>query len=382
MTSDGFSWRTLKDKRDAYVARLNGIYARNLDKDGVELIRGVAKFTGNREVTVDDTKYVADHVCIATGGHPILLDVPGKEHMITSDGFFELTDLPKKVVVVGSGYIAVELAGILHGLGSEVTLVIRYDKVLRKFDSMLSDTITTELIDSGIKLITYSQLKSITKNPSGMDVVVESRNSPDSQTITGVSEVLCAVGRAPNTQTLQMEATGVKLDGKGFIEVDEFQNTSSAQVYALGDVCGRFELTPVAIAAGRKLAHRLFGGEPTSRLVYENVPTVVFSHPPMGTVGMSEREAIAKFGQEKVKIYQSQGVPMYYAMTTRKQKYVVKMVTVLPEEKVVGLHLYGLGSDEMLQGFGVAIKMGATKKDFDSCVAIHPTSSEEVVTLK
>lgn len=377
-----FNWATVKKSRDDYVKRLNGIYFNNLQKDNVEYIKGHATFTGPREVTVGDQKYTAKHILIATGTKPMVPPTPGAELGITSDGFFDLEDLPKKTVVIGSGYIAVELAGILRALGSDVTLVVRYDRILRSFDRMLSESLMAEMDAVGIKLVRFSKVGEVVKTGNGLTVkLVPHTDEGKAVEIEGVNTLLWAIGRNANMVNLGIEATKVELE-RGFIKVDEYQNTSIPNMYALGDIAGKKLLTPVAIAAGRKLAHRLFGNEPEAKLDYCNIPTVVFSHPPIGTVGMTEDEAVKQYGADKLKIYRASFTPMYHAVTTRKTKCSMKLITALPEEKVVGLHIIGLGCDEMLQGFGVAIRMGATKADFDNCVAIHPTSSEELVTLR
>lgn len=387
---NGFDWSHVKTKRDAYVKRLNGIYATNLDKSEVEHFDGHAKFDSNGICHVGDIQLQAEHTMIATGGFPIVPNIPGAEYGITSDGFFELETLPKKAVVVGAGYIAVELAGILKTLGSEVHQIIRTDKILRTFDSMLSETVTNEHeTNVGVKLHKFVDTThmSVTKsNETGL-LSVKANLKKDGTTkesieILDIDCLLWAVGRKPNTENLGLQELGINMNAKGEIVVDEFQNTSKANFYALGDVCGKALLTPVAIAAGRRLSHRLFNNEKDLKLDYSNIPTVVFSHPTIGTVGLTEREAREMYGDDKIKIYQSKFTNMYYAMSENKPKTAMKLVCLLPEEKVVGLHCIGMGCDEMLQGFSVAVKMGATKKDFDNTVAIHPTSSEEFVTMR
>ncbi|XP_056424825.1 glutathione reductase, mitochondrial [Hyla sarda] len=385
-----FTWKVIKDKRDAYVSRLNDIYQNNLNKAQIEIIRGHATFTSDPEPTleVNGRKYTAPHILVATGGKPTIpsdTEVPGASLGITSDGFFELEELPRRSVIVGAGYIAVEIAGILSALGSRAALLIRQDKVLRTFDSMISANCTEELENAGVDVWKNAEVKSVTKTSTGLDINVECSmpgHKPTVRTIQDVDCLLWAIGRDPNTEGLNLEKLGLELDEKGHIVVDEFQNTSRKGIYAVGDVCGRALLTPVAIAAGRRLAQRLFEGQEDSKLDYNNIPTVVFSHPPIGTVGLTEEEAVKAKGRENVKIYSTSFSPMYHAVTRRKTKCVMKLVCVDKEEKVVGLHMQGLGCDEMLQGFAVAIKMGATKKDFDNTVAIHPTSSEELVTLR
>ncbi|XP_063314794.1 glutathione reductase, mitochondrial [Pelobates fuscus] len=390
-TSDvKFTWKVIKEKRDAYVSRLNDIYQSNLHKDQIQIIRGHASFTSDPEPTleVNGEKYTAPHILIATGGKPTIPsdeEVPGASLGITSDGFFELTELPKRSVIIGAGYIAVEIAGILSALGSRAALLIRQDKVLRTFDSTISTNCTEELENAGVDVWKYAEVKAVNKTPTGLEINVLCSvpgRKPTVRTIQDVDCLLWAIGRDPNTEGLNLENLGLELDEKGHIVVDEYQNTSRKGIYAVGDVCGRALLTPVAIAAGRRLSHRLFEGQEDSKLDYNNIPTVVFSHPPIGTVGLTEEEAVATKGRENVKIYTTSFTPMYHAITTRKTKCVMKLVCVDKEEKVVGLHMQGLGCDEMLQGFSVAIKMGATKKDFDNTVAIHPTSSEELVTLR
>lgn len=383
VTLNNFSWESVKNSRDAYVKRLNGIYENNLQKDKVEYVVGHAVFTPEGNVKVGDNVYSAKHILIACGGRPTIPNFPGCQYGITSDGFFELEDLPKKVAVIGAGYIAVELAGILNALGSKVSSLIRYDKVLRTFDSMLSEGVTNEMVKAGIDLHTHTTMEEMTKDSaSGLMTLHTLKNKKDKVALSGYDCVILAIGRVPNTDTLSLDGLGINLDKKGHILVDEFQNTSKPGVYALGDVCGRALLTPVAIAAGRKLAHRLFDGKTDWKLDYDNIPTVVFSHPPLGTVGLTQEEAEQKYGKDKIKVYKTSFTNMYHALTKRKTGTLMKLVCLLPEEKVIGLHILGIGCDEMLQGFSVAVKMGATKKDFDATVAIHPTSSEELVTMR
>ncbi|KAK3095316.1 hypothetical protein FSP39_013135 [Pinctada imbricata] len=372
----GFNWSTIKKSRDEYIKRLNGIYASNLEKSKVEKIVGHASFTEDGSVEVDGQRYKGNHTLIATGGQPTIPNIPGAEHGITSDGFFELEDLPKKVVVVGAGYIAVELAGIFGALGADTSILIRYDKVLRTFDSMVSTAVTDNLEHGNVKVMRRTHVTSVKKESDGTLTL-----DLNSGQIKGVNCLLWAIGRKPNSN-LGLEKLGVETDKAGHIIVDEFQNTKAKNIYALGDVCGKALLTPVAIAAGRRLSHRLFDNKPDLKLNYDNIATVVFSHPPVGTVGLTEEEAEQKHGKDNLKIYSSDFTPMYYAVTAAKQKCSMKLICAGPEEKVVGLHMVGQGVDEMLQGFAVAVKMGATKAQFDDCVAIHPTSAEELVTMR
>ncbi|XP_051930901.1 glutathione reductase, mitochondrial isoform X3 [Hippocampus zosterae] len=312
----------------------------------------------------------------------VAAEIPGASLGITSDGFFELESLPKRSVVVGAGYIAVEMAGILTNLGSKTSLIIRQGEVLRNFDSFISTNCTKELQNSGVDLQKNARVTSVRKTDTGLEVTFVTKDTSKSSTISEVDCVLWAIGRKPNISGLNIGEMGVDTDEHGHIMVDEYQNTSRPGIYAVGDVCGRALLTPVAIAAGRKLAHRLFEGKKDSKLDYSNIPTVVFSHPPIGTVGLTEEEAIISKGKENVKIYKTSFTPLYHAITTRKTSCIMKMVCVGKEEKIVGLHMQGLGCDEMLQGFAVAVQLGATKADFDKTVAIHPTSAEELVTMR
>uniref|UniRef100_A0A9J7ZGI6 Glutathione reductase n=1 Tax=Cyprinus carpio carpio TaxID=630221 RepID=A0A9J7ZGI6_CYPCA len=390
-----FNWQLIKRKRDAYVSRLNQIYRNNLDKAKIESIHGYARFTDDPEPTVEvnGKKYTAPHILIATGGHPSTVsenDVPGDLMFAlpVMDSLNLSLALSKRSVIVGAGYIAVEMAGILSTLGSKTSIIIRQGGVLRNFDALISSNCTKELQNHGIDLRKNAQVRSVQKTDKGLSVTLVTKDPDDKDvqekydTIHEVDCLLWAIGREPNTAGLNLSSIGVKLDEREHIVVDEFQNTTRAGVYAVGDVCGRALLTPVAIAAGRKLAHRLFEGKADSKIDYNNIPTVVFSHPPIGTVGLTEDEAIKTWGKDNVKVYTTSFTPMYYAITTRKSQCIMKLVCAGKNEKVVGLHMQGFGCDEMLQGFAVAVNMGATKEDFDRTIAIHPTSSEELVTLR
>ena len=373
----GFDWKKLKNARDSFIQGLNEWYLGYLQKAGVELVRGFARFIDAHTLEVDGVQYSADHIVIATGGRPQVPSLPGAEFGMTSDGFFTLQNCPARTALVGSGYIAVELAGMLNALGSEVTLLVRKDHVLRSFDAMLREQLMERLREDGITVLTETQVRAVARLANGtLNLHCEGQASA-----LRVDTLIWAIGRDPNTDALNLAAAGVTVQPNGVIPVDPFQNTNIPGVYAIGDVTERFHLTPVAIAAGRRLADRLFGGQPDRCLPYENIPTVVFSHPPIGTVGLTEEEARSQYG-DAVKIYQTRFRPMYHAFTTRQPPMVMKLVCVGPEEKIVGGHLIGEGADEMLQGFAVAIRMGATKRDFDDTVAIHPTSAEEMVTMR
>ena len=376
-------WESLVERRDAYVARLNTIYAKNLDNANIERVMGTAKFVGPREVEVAGQRYSADHVLIAVGGAPTMPQIEGVQLAISSDGFFDLKTQPKRALVVGSGYIGVELAGILNALGTQTTLLARGASVLRHgFDPMITEVLNGELERTGVAMRTNSaEVSKLARAADGsIDVTLAS-----GETLSGVDCVLFAVGRTPVTTSLGLEATGVTVEGAtGKIRVDDCQWTGVDGLYCVGDASTSGpELTPVAIAAGRRLADRLFGDAPWAKLDYSDVPTVVFSHPPIGTVGLTEPQAVETHGADNVKTYVSRFKPMQYALCDESVKtpMAMKLVCAGPEERVVGLHVIGYAADEMLQGFAVAVKMGATKADFDNTVAIHPTASEEFVTM-
>ncbi|KAJ5819252.1 hypothetical protein N7474_004843 [Penicillium riverlandense] len=384
-----------KNTRDAVIKRLNGAYERNWNREGIDLVHGRAKFVDPKTIEVDlgdgsgTARYTAPHILLATGGRPSLPNVPGAEHGITSDGFFEMEELPPKVAVVGAGYIAVELAGVMNAVDVETHMFIRGQTFLRKFDPMVQHTMTDRYEATGVKIhrghTGFKEIKLI-RDGKGKDKLIKLVSNDGSE--MEVNELLWAIGRLPEVEDLHLDIPGVKLNHGGFVVVDEYQNTSVEGVYALGDVTGQAELTPVAIAAGRQLGSRLFGPPEckSAKLNYENIPTVVFSHPEVGSIGLTEPEARQRYGDDKIKIYHTKFTAMFYDVMPPEEKAKnpteMKLICAGPQEKIVGLHILGLGVGEMLQGFGVAVKMGATKQDFDSCVAIHPTSSEELVTMR
>tara|TARA_R110000744_G_scaffold78514_3_gene154617 strand:+ start:15410 stop:16762 length:1353 start_codon:yes stop_codon:yes gene_type:complete len=373
-----FDWSKLVKNREAYIERIHAAYARGFASNDVTVINGFAKFVDKNTLEVDGVLYTADHITIATGGRPSRPSIEGAEHGIDSDGFFALTEQPKKVAVVGAGYIAVELAGVLHALGSESHLLVRKEKPLRGFDDMLSDTLVEQMEKHGPTLHTMSVPTRVEKHSDGQLTI----HLDNGKSIGPVDSLIWAIGRDPATDNINIESTGIKLDERGFIPTDKFQNTDVDGIYAVGDNTGRAQLTPVAVAAGRRLCERLFNNKPNEHLDYSNIATVVFSHPVIGTVGLSEKEAIAEYGVDQVKVYNSQFTALYQAITEDyRDPTRMKLVCAGEEEKIVGIHSIGFGSDELLQGFAVAMKMGATKADFDNTVAIHPTSAEEFVTM-
>ena len=385
---DALDWGRLKARRDAFVARLNGIYSNNLDGSGVALSTGTASLVGRAtddrvEVEVRGSdgaaieRVAAKHVVVATGGYPsVPAGIDGVEHAITSDGFFELETQPRRVVVVGAGYIGVELSGIFNALGSETHTIVRRDAILRNFDDMLQESLRKHMEDDGVHFHWNSNVRGIHKAADGtLRVALDSGPELDADA------VVMATGRDPAVSSLNLPALGVEQSKSGHIVVDAQQNTSAQGVLALGDVCGHVELTPVAIAAGRLLADRLYAGRHDAAMDYDNVPSVVFSHPPLGTVGLTEAAARKQFGDGTVKVYTSSFRNLFYGVCDHKPNTNMKVVCAGDDEKVVGIHALGMGVDEVLQGFGVAVKMGATKADLDACVAIHPTSAEELVTM-
>ena len=377
VTINKFDFATLKANRQAYIDRIHGSYERGFDNNGVERVYEYARFVDPHTVEVAGERYTAPHILIATGGHALYPNIPGSEYGITSDGFFELDEVPKRTAVIGAGYIAVEVAGVLNALGSDTHLFVRKDRPLRTFDKDIVDVLVDEMAKSGPTLHTHANATEVVKNADDSLTI----SFDNGETIT-VDCLIWAIGRAANTSGFRLEKTGVKLTEKGTIYSDEFENTSVPGIYALGDVTGKLDLTPVAVKAGRQLSERLFNNKADAKLDYTDVATVVFSHPVIGSVGLTEEKAIAKYGAENIKVYKSSFTPMYTALGENRQPSTMKLVTLGDDEKIIGLHGIGYGVDEMIQGFSVAIKMGATKADFDNTVAIHPTGSEEFVTMR
>ena len=373
----GFSFKQLVQHREKYIDFLHGAYNRGLDSNHIDRVSAYATFVDKQTIEADGETYTAPHILIATGGRPKKLGIPGEEYALDSNGFFALAELPKRVVFVGAGYVAAELAGTIHGLGAETHWAFRNERPLRTFDDMLSEKVVEHYSNDGMHIHPNATPKEIEKRASG-ELVIRFENGEEIVTDC----VIFGTGRQPNTDRLGLENTDVELDKNGYVKVDKFQNTTQNGIYSVGDVIGKIDLTPVAIAAGRRLSERLFNGQTELYLDYETIPTVIFTHPPVATVGLTEKEAVEKYGKENLKIYRSTFPPMYFALGEYRQKCDMKLVCVGEEEKIVGLHGIGIGVDEMLQGFAAAIKMGATKKDFDNTVAIHPTGSEEFVTMR
>ncbi|PHS14891.1 MAG: glutathione-disulfide reductase [Kangiella sp.] len=377
VTLKSHSWKTLVDNREAYISRIHASYDNLLEKNNIDLIKGWGVIQDPHTIKVGDRLITTNKILIATGGEPSIPEIEGKEHILDSDGFFALKSQPKKVVIVGAGYIAVELAGLLNALGSETHLVVRKDDPLREFDPIIRETLVEQMQEEGITIHRRTQITQLVKNDKDQIEIATNSNAD----IPNMDAVIYAIGRSPITTGLGIENIELELDARGYIITDEYQNTSIENVYAVGDNTGRAQLTPVAVAAGRRLSERLFNGKTHEKLDYNLIPTVVFSHPAIGTIGLTEAEAREQYDDD-VTVYTSGFTAMYTAITKHRQPTKMKLVCAGDNEKVVGIHIIGLGADEMLQGFAVAVKMGATKADFDNTVAIHPTSAEELVTMR
>ena len=374
----GFSWAKMVENRQAYIGRIHESYDRVLGNNKVEVIKGFATFVDKNTVEVDGKQYTAKHITIATGGRPTIPNIPGAELGIDSNGFFDIVEQPKRVAIVGAGYIAVEIAGVLSALGTETHLFVRKESPLRSFDPLIVDTLVEVMAAEGPTLHTHSTPKEVTKEDDG-SITLHLENGQSQN----VDTLIWAIGRHPSTDQINLSATGVETNNAGYIKVDEYQETNIPGIYCVGDIMENgVELTPVAVKAGRQLSERLFNNKPDAKMDYTLIPTVVFSHPPIGTIGLTEQEAIKQYGEKNVKVYQSGFTAMYTAVTKHRQPCKMKLVCAGENEVVVGLHGIGFAVDEMIQGFSVAMKMGATKDDFDSAVAIHPTGSEEFVTMR
>ena len=352
-------WHKLVNGRQRYIEQLRANYTKRFQDFQITHLKGMGVFKTANTITVNEKHYTAPHIVIATGGEPALPNIHGIQHAIDSDGFFSLIKVPSKVALLGSGYIAVELAGILNALGSETHLLMRGEKPLSHFDSMISEHLLAVMKKQGIYIHTNHQAQNIALHSDGRKQIV----CQSGAIIDDIDVIITAIGRKPRTSPLNLNKINVRTDEEGYILVDAYQNTSVEGIYALGDVTKAPALTPVAIAAGRRLADRLFGGEADAHLNYDHISTVVFSHPPAGAVGLTEAEAVKNYGQDAIKVYQTRFNPMLDALSDNKTPTAMKLVTLGSKEQVIGLHVIGYGADEMLQGFAVAIKMGACKKD-------------------
>jgi glutathione reductase (NADPH) len=369
-------WNKLVQGRESYISNINDYWNGYVTDSGIDHINGYAQFVDAHTVVVDDQHYSADHIVIATGGQPIVPPVNGADLGITSDGFFQLDQLPQRVAVIGGGYIGVELSGVLQALGSSVTIIALEDSLLERFDPMISGVLEMEMHKQGVRVQTGFQVDVLSRSAEGIVV-----HGKDGKVEQAFDSVIWAVGRRPNTDRLGLHKAGVSVMANGVIPVDAYENTNVPGIYAIGDITGKAALTPVAITAGRKLAERLFSNKTDSKVNYDTIPSVVFAHPPIATIGMTEDQAHQQYGHS-VTVYRSEFTPMRHALSAHGSVTAMKLVCAGDNEKVVGIHIIGDNADEMLQGFAVAVTMGATKADFDSSMAIHPSSAEELVTMR
>ncbi|HVJ53153.1 MAG TPA: glutathione-disulfide reductase [Aliidongia sp.] len=368
-----FDWPTLIANKDREIDRLNGIYLKLLADSGVQLFEGRAKLVDSHTIEIGDKRVTAERILIATGGHPVVPKIPGIEHVVTSNEALHLPELPRRITIVGGGYIAVEFAGIFNSLGSEVSLVCRSEELLNGFDDDLRVGLAQEMRHRGIEIHTRTQIISITKAEGGFDL----RTHLDQVFSTDL--VMYATGRRPNTHGIGLEALGVEMNEVGAVAVDEWSMTAVPGIYAVGDATDRLNLTPVAIAESRALAETLFNNNPT-KFDPEGVPTAVFSIPTMATVGLTETQARRELGA--VDIYRSRFRPMKHTLSGREERTLMKLVVERATDKVVGCHMLGTDAPEIIQGLAVALKCGATKRQFDQTVGIHPTAAEEFVTMR
>jgi len=368
-----FSWPDLIHAKDKEIDRLNQIYLRLLSDSGVVLYPHRGSFVDPHRIRVGDETISAEHVLIATGGHPWAPDIPGIEHTITSNEAFDLEQLPPRVAIIGGGFIACEFAGIFNGLGSEVTQLYRGDAILRGFDHDVRRVVGSELQKKGVRLMLEAEVESIRKTGSGLELTLQGGETLEAD------QVMYATGRVPNVRDLGLRDIGVEFRADGRVVVDEYSQTNIENIYAVGDVTSRVNLTPVAIYEGHAFADTVFGDR-ARPVNHEFVPSAVFSQPPVGTVGYSEEDAITHIGP--IDVYISEFRPMKYTLSGRDEKTMMKLIIERESQKVVGIHIVGMDAPEIVQGFAVAVKSGLTKERFDCTIGIHPTAAEELVTMR
>jgi len=366
-------WKTLIKNKDVEIDRLNGIYHTILSNNNVELYESRAEIIDQNTVRVGDKTVTAKYILIATGGTPVMPDVPGIEHAISSNEAFHLEDMPKRVVVVGGGYIAVEFAGIFNGLGADVIQLYRGEQILRGFDHHVQAMVAQEITKKGIDLRVQSKPANIEKTDTGLVVTLEDGS------VIETDAIMYATGRRPNVHGLGLENVGIQTKPNGAIVVDEYSKTTADNIYAVGDVTDRIALTPVAIHEGMAFAETVFAGKPRA-FDHSDVPSAVFSQPPVGSVGLTEAEAREKYGE--VDIYKSEFRPMKQTLTLGSERAMVKLIVDPKSDRVVGVHIVGADAGEIIQGIGIAVKCGATKEQFDATVGVHPTLAEEIVTMR
>ena len=368
-----FDWSTLIANKDREIERLNGVYRGLLEGSGVEVHHGRARITGRHTVEVDGTSHTAKHILIATGGRPFKVPIPGADLGITSDEIFHLDTLPRRILITGGGYIAVEFAGIFNGLGSQVTLNYRGPLFLRGFDDDVRSSLAEAMAGRGIRLLFDTLIDRIEDSGNGLRATTNHGDTIE------IDVALCATGRVPNSSGLGLEDIGVAQTPRGAVVVDEFSQTTVPGIYAIGDVTDRMALTPVAIGEAMALVQTLIHGTPTA-MDYTNVPSAVFSQPQIGTVGLTESEAVAE--GRNVSIFRSKFRPMLNTLSGRDEQTMMKLVVDRATDRVLGVHMVGPDAGEIIQGMAVALKCGATKERFDATVGIHPTAAEEFVTMR
>lgn len=376
-----FNWGTLKANRAKEISRLNGIYANLLTGAGVEVIDARAQVAGPHQVAVDGRAVSARNILVATGGTPFVPDIPGKEHVLVSDAIFDLDPFPKRLVVVGGGYIASEFASIFNGLGAHVTQLYRGEQILRGFDDDVRHFVAAEMRKTGVDLRLGTDVVSITRTAQGLDIAI--KDHAGAASTLQADAVLYATGRVPNVRGLGLEEAGVRLGRDGAVEVDENYRSTVPSIFAVGDVTDRIQLTPVALAEAMVVVDQLFGparGKPARSMSYAFIPTAVFTHPNIGTVGYSEQDAPKHCGA--VTIYRSEFRALRHTLSGSAERTLMKLVVEDATDRVVGLHMVGPDAGEIVQGFAVAMKAGATKAIFDSTIGIHPTAAEEFVTMR
>jgi len=367
-----FDWPKLIENKDRELDRLEAVYHNILKNAGVTEINGTGRLTGPHTVDVDGRTFSAETILIATGGWPSMPDIPGIEHVISSNEALDLAELPRKIVIVGGGYIAVEFAGIFNALGVEVHEIIRADNILRGFDDTVRNALRDEMTKKGIHIHAETRVEAIDKDGSSYALRL------DSDEILKADRVMYATGRAPNSHGIGLGDVGVELDAKGAVTVDAYSRTNIENIYAIGDVTNRVNLTPVAIEEGMAFVKTVYGGQPTA-MDYDNIPSAVFSQPPVGTIGLTEEQA--RF-RGPVDIYMSHFRPMKFTLSGRDEYSVMKIIVERETDRVLGCHMIGVDAPEIVQGLGIALKCGATKAQFDATVGIHPTAAEEFVTMR
>ena len=372
-----FCWETMITAVRNEVKRLNAIYQRMVDNAEVTLYRQYAKLLDAHTVEVGDEKVTAERILIAVGGEPVKPDIPGIEHAITSDGMVELNKQPERMVILGGGYIGCEFACIMNGLGTEVTVVIRKEQILNGFDDDLRNELHEAMQKQGIRIFNNAEIVGIAKTSEHVKVTI---NDGETQEIVADAVSLAATGRRPKLEHLGLENTAVELN-KGAISTDKYSQTADPGIYAIGDCTDRINLTPVAIDEGRALADTLYGGQDRTTS-YDNVPSAIFTTPEAATVGITEADAIEKYGEEDVHVFRSRFRPMYYTLPNKDEKTLMKLIVRSSTDKVLGAHMVGDGAAEIMQGVAIALKMDATKADFDATIGIHPSAAEEFVTMR